>query len=517
MSTRDGGQPGDGPADARRRRGPGIRRMMVLVASCAALLWSWRQLTENYDPTIAEARSRRQRAFVQLSSGETAERLAAIDTLEMVRLGDDSVAVGPLVAALDDADPRVRLAVARALGSVTPGVITSADAVDLTTLSVNALGRGARDDNPDVRSMALISLGTIAATLPVAAVGMKPLFEKAMETLARGTEDPDADVRLAVIRVMTSRAFANRGGPQEELVAALADPSVRNRLAAIRELVHFDQGFDPWLERLLRLAEKDPEPEVRGACIEVLRQPMRHPPSLRSGVVPTLITATRSPEPKVRATAAHLLGRLGIDARTAVPDLMRLLNDPAVPALDPLEDYRSSVQRDPGSEAAIALGSIALGTLDEPRVIRAMIEVARGGPPLRRACIAETLGRFGLAAAEAIPILSEMLKDPGPLGSPADPETASIPQWTQRWAATSLMQITVGTPEAEEAVRAIVPLLDSRSYFVRWFATETLGHFGSQASGALPRLRQLQASDPNLRESASRAIGWIEALATVQP
>src|SRR5262249_36153605 len=71
----------DAPKRASRLQ-TGVRTLIVLVACCAAVLWAWRHLSENYDPVRSEARSIQERAIGALRSGRPAERLAAIVELQ---------------------------------------------------------------------------------------------------------------------------------------------------------------------------------------------------------------------------------------------------------------------------------------------------------------------------------------------------------------------------------------------------------------------------------------------------
>ena len=107
--------------------------------------------------------------------------------------------------------------------------------------------------------------------------------------------------------------------------------------------------------------------------------------------VPSLVHALKGRDKAARSSAARALGRLGPQAVQAVPDLLEALDD-----------------QDPTvyAEVAWALGHI--GPAAVPGLVRALGSAERA----RKLSGAWALGRIGPGASGAIPILSELAKDP---------------------------------------------------------------------------------------------------------
>src|SRR5262249_28749740 len=138
---------------------------------------------------------------------------------------------------------------------------------------------------------------------------------------------------------------------------------------------------------------------------------------------------------------------------------------------------------DPACMAADALGRIAPGSKATKEVVVALTEVARAGPRLRRGWAAFALGKFGTAAAEAIPSLIHVIKATGPSVGDRYNEDAAV------WA---LGQIAPDAPSADQAITALVSVLQSKSWESRATALKALRQFGPKAAMALPKIRALQ-------------------------
>jgi hypothetical protein len=94
--------------------------------------------------------------------------------------------------------------------------------------------------------------------------------------------------------------------------------------------------------------------------------------------------------------------------------------------------------------------------------------------------------------------------------APSDPTTWSEQQdW---WTATALGKIAPGTPQADQAVAALMKALESRTTHVATIPViKALARFRPPVHGAIPWLRELQQS-PNIvvRQSAAEALAIIE-------
>jgi HEAT repeat protein len=533
------GTEADSPKRVRRPQ-RGVRTLIVLVACCAVILWAWRYLSENYDPLFVESRSLQKQAIGLLGSSKPAERLAAIRELERPRAADSSTAVPPLIGALEDPvtevrvaaaealgsigfglvkqgsggetireaatalirclkdpEPAVRGAAAKTLGSIGPSVLKSGPGGETIRESATALIRCLKDPEPGVRAAAATSLGEIASPR-LASMATPPIdLEDVMDALVETLGDRDAKVRLAVIKALASHALES-GDPPKALAEGLKDESAENRAAVVSGLNLFRRGLDPWVPLLLRLAERDPDPSVRQQCFITLNYAFK-PPAITAAVVPALTASLRSEGAKVRSHVATLLSVFGADARAAIPELLRTLNEPLDPQVASVSGPFATV--DPASAAASALGRIAPGSAEAKEVIAALIEVARSGPLKRRGWAAYALGEFGPAAEEAVPVLIKAINDAAPDDKFEHEASAAL----------ALGKIAPDTPSADQAVAALLPVLQSEVWFSRMNAIEALRRFGPKAAAAIPRLRALK-NDRNveIRDAAAKALRTIE-------
>jgi HEAT repeat protein len=483
----------DAPKRSRRLQ-TGVRSLIALVACCAAVLWAWRYLAENSDPVRRENRSIQERAIRALRSGGPAERLAAIVQLERVGFEDSLISIPPLIRALEDPEAPVRVESAKALAFIGPELAKSPSGGGAIRDAATALIRCLKDPEPGVRSAATDSLGKI--TTPRLAAGATPPIDRGSvrDELIAMLGDRDAGVRLAAIESVASRF--SESGASEALAAALKDDSAKNRGAVIHGLLTVRKGLDPWVPILLRLAEQDPDPSVREQCLYTLSRALMPPPAITAAAVPALSASLKSADVKVRDRAAFLLGTFKADAVAAVPELLRVLNQPLAPSVKAVP---GPIDLDPGCVAALALGRIAPGSVEAKPVIAALTEVARSGPVIRRGWAASALGEFGPLAEEAVPVLIKVIKE-----STAEPGNETS-------AAVALGKIAPDTPSADQAVVALLPVLDSKFQSSRIGAIEALGRFGPRAAAAVPRIRALKDDrDAQVRQAAAKALPGID-------
>jgi HEAT repeat protein len=532
-----------GGSKRRPRFQTGVKSLLALVACAAAILWAWRNVSENSDPVRSEAREIQKRAISALHSEKPADRVAAIVELERLGMGDPTVSIPPLITVLDNPDKTVRLAAAEALGSIGKRVAKSGDgaiaclqATKALTLCLDAndnalrvaaasaigsigsslmnsgsaedvFGESApaliaclKDAEPAVRSAAAVCLGKIIPP-NLGSTATSPDVRKAvMDALPLALADPDAGVRRAVINAMT--AHTSGSDPPRALARALKDESAQNRVVAVNALAAFRQGLDPWLPILVQVAEHDPDPSVRLRCLIALGREFK-PPAVTSEVTPQVVSvltaSLKSDDAGLRGQVPLLLSEFGPDALAAVPDLLRVLSEPPGPAKERFQGGFAT--SDPASEAAFALSRIAPGSPEAKKVIAALIEVARSGPKSRRAFATYALAEFGPAAVECTPFLIDRL-------------TATEHQQffeNDASAAYTLSKITPGTQSAERAIAALMPLLESKDYFAQLQAIEALGRFGPAAAAAIPKIRALTTDrDAQIRNAAAKTLPLIE-------
>ena len=442
-----------------------VRGLLALVASCLLLVWVGSTIWDNLE---------RNESLRLIRSGTTDERRLAAGNLRLVtRDSEIDRAIAALMVALGDEDAQVR---AEAIGSLGSLVCQSRD-------------RGTASAEP----------GQLEKRIDVAMRGVIPMLS-----------DPDAGVRTAAViglAVMTSGAT-----PPPELVAALRDESALVRAAAARALVRFGSNLEPEIPILLAMMERD-EADVRRACAEALRAAQLTP-----ALVPTLIEFLGSPDRDVRSVTAELLGRIGPEARGAIPALITVLREPF--RREGSDRSRAGFVPDPDSSAARALGKMgpsreAIAALIEmiapekvERLLSAVPGIDQVGPPAVdiRAVFAELsriraavqgLGEIGPPAAAAVPALiaayNQALAHQHTLAQFAIP--------------AALGRIAPNTAAAPDAVAVLVRALDAKDRSMRLSAVQALGQFGQDASAAIPKLRALQDdSDTGVRSAAAKSL-----------
>ena len=219
----------------------------------------------------------------------------------------------------------------------------------------------------------LIHLGSVSerrkAAYDLGVVTEDTDIERVMAVLVRASEDRDVEVRAAAaasLSVLASeivrrpdRTPAEQGWTKRRLDVAtraltrgLSDPEPVVRASAVRGFGELGKSGKVALPPELFAALNDETSAVRQATFEVLGAVQLTP-----AAVPTLIEALGSRDREDRFHAAWLLGRLGPEAKSAVPALLAILKQP----FDLQEGKTTRLvdrTRDPACTAARALGQI---------------------------------------------------------------------------------------------------------------------------------------------------------------
>jgi HEAT repeat protein len=259
---------------------------------------------------------------------------------------------------------------------------------------------------------------------------------------------------------------------------------------------------------------------VRGACSKALIE-VRPTKAL----VPTLIGSLKSRDEGVRAHAAELLGRIGPEARGAVPALIAVWREP-FGREDRDRPDAVSWSRFAARKAAQALGKMGpsreaiAALLDEisaekvERVLAAPPTIGKSGSPtsvddrarlaasLRVSAAVGALGEIGPPAAAALPALIAAYKKS--LETRVVMGFNAIP--------VALGRIAPSSPLAPDVLAVLIRALDAQNSFTRQGAIEALERFGQEASAAFPKLRALQ-DDPDIyvRTAAAKSLTALEA------
>lgn len=196
-------------------------------------------------------------------------------------------------------------------------------------------------------------------------------------------------------------------------------------------------------------------------------------------------------------SAATALGRMGADAKEAVPQLVPLLDS-----------------QDASGEAARAIGQIG-GTEAVPDLIT---QLNSENEAVRRQ-VARALGAIGTEARDAVPNLIEIAKSSstgeerkdavqalGQIGSEAEaavPELLSLIDSEDAVSPSALDAIgQIGGPEATSE---LTTMLESQDVTTRTSAARALGNIGADAKDAVPALIELLKS-PNVEDRFYAAV-----------
>jgi HEAT repeat protein len=466
-----------------RRFQTGIRGLIVTVACCGVISWSARRFWESGHPAIAASRG--------LASPDPADRIRAARELTDAGATDPALAVPPLIAALDDPDMAVRIAIIEALGAIGGEAARGGSAGDAVQAAWAGLFRPLTDREPAVRAAAIVALMRITVS---AGVSVPIDRQAAVDAIAAGLRDGDDRVRLAALLALPICGWSCPVAPPAALIAFMERSSAGDRARAIRALAGFRRSLDPWLPFLLRGLQSE-DPEVVADCWAVFAR--ERPPAFSAAAILALVAAMGDRARIVRTRAARALDPHAKDPRAAVaiPALLALLKEPIDLDSDGLKGSPRGVSSasdfggwDPAPVAARVLGRLAPGTASAGPVIAALAEVVRSGHPFQRQSAIEALGEFGPAAEPAVPTLLEALRrEVASQGRPS--------HLNGFYAARALGRIAPQTRSADEALAVLIEALDSRSevaLLVRGAVINELPAFGARAAVAIPRLRALR-------------------------
>jgi HEAT repeat protein len=379
------------------------------------------------------------------------------------------------------------------------------------------------DRDPGVRAAAALGLGTLARRprlslpepdrLPAVVWSREHgsidymymnLTLPAREQLAR-LGDASSAVRRQAARTIY-------GSPDmtlpPELVRALQDESPEVRAAAASALRSFGTELDREIPTLIVMIERD-ETKVREACAAALAAawPTR-------ALIPALIGSLKSRDPEVRFHAAQLLGRIGPEARDAIPALIAVLNEPLgdeYPTWDPARGAARALGRmGPNQEAIAALVEVISPKKVEPLLAGFRRPVDVGLPAfdvrllvgaMRIMAAMDGLGDIGPAAVAAVPALIA-----------AYPKALEVRHtMAEKVIPAALARIAANSAMAADAVAVLIRALDSADDHFRLGAVEALGDFGADAAAAIPRLRALKEGRTFVSGAAAKSLAAIEA------
>ena len=446
-----------------------------------------------------------------LNDPDQAVRFAAFKALgsigpNVVKLGAGGDAVRGWATALIvvHQEPWMRCmeskAAINALRSIGSSLVQSGPDGATVRASAAALLECLKDPDPSVRSAAAISLGEI--TPPRSDLTEAPRIDRAtvMDALVEMLGDRDAGARRAAINAITSHPSGI--DPPKVLAEGFKDESAQNRAAAVSCLEVYRQGLDPWAPILLQLAERDPDRSVREQCFNTLSHAFK-PPAVTVAVVPVLAAGLKSKDAGVRLQLASVLSEFRAEVwPCGYPATCSAFCVGGSTPIGALAGEMTS----PLTFAIAQRAGSRWSSAEAKEVIAALIEVAHSGPERgvgwADVAAADALGKFGPAAVESLPVLIKFLK----VASADD-------RFNERHAsvATAIGKIAPETPAADQAVAALLPVLESKDWQCRRAAVNALSKFGPRAAPAIPKLRALKDDhNHDVKTGAVRALLAIE-------
>ena len=415
-------------------------------------------------------------------------RMRTVDALEHV----GGVAEGPLLVALDDADPEIRIRAAVALErlgvpdnlvrmiesgervpdamqtmvkfaaagpreflselaqhnsrQVRSALVTAAERTGRRDLADDLVRMVTGDTEPALRAQALTALSSL---------GIRDALPAALSALA----DDDHQVRTAAVEFVGAFGSADILGL---LHAQTADADPRVRAASMRALGRLGAPVgDADVSRLLH----DPDWTVREAAIITATEA-----SLRS-LLPDLVTLLGDTDPRVRRRAAVAVGILG--DTTTVPLLLAAFPDPS-------------------SEVSEAV-AVAVSRLD-PHAVSSLAEALVDSPDVEsKLALIHTLAR---SHADPDPVLHRLRADPSPAVR-----------------AAALDSLARRTRRSGEGVERVLPAIETGirdpDELVRATAVDAWSRLPPQDQPQLLLTLLEQDPSPLVRERAAVSIGLL--------
>lgn len=237
-----------------------------------------------------------------------------------------------------------------------------------------------------------------------------------------------------------------------------------------------------------------------------------------------LIEDLSGPDVAVRTNVANTLNKMGPKAKSAVPELIKLLSE------DNVDDIRKL--------AAFVLGGIGPDAKSAaPELIKLLSD---DNIDEVREFAAYALGQIGPEARSAVPELTKLLSEPGNklreraakalsvigksavAGSAVSTRTASeVQAWLAQLKSSNAQErrkaaFELGGAKAAEAVEPLLELLDDESEKVCGTAALALGRIGDKRA-LTPLIERLEDESAYVRASAAKALGSLGDKRAMKP
>lgn len=410
-------------------------------------------------------------------------RMRSVEALEHI----GATAEGPLMLALDDADPEIRIRAAVALErlGVPERIIAQIEGGSTSPEATEILVKFGLAGAREFLAEQLMHPSRTVREAVVKAIHRSQRHDLAPELMQLAASDPVPELRAQTFDIL--RQFAYRDAVPAA-IAGLGDHDQQVRAAAMRLVGELGEEG---VAELIRPKAGDPEPMVRAAAARALGQ-------LHSqDTQPELARLLHDPLPEVRAAAAEGVADGG--GAWATPELMRLLGD-----------------GDPGVRLAAAA---ALGRVGDRSVLPQLMRIFQTGSPEMRRVLAQSVARID---PESLPDLIDSLlesKDAESrlaiinlltlVRSPRTPELLGVVWQDANPAVRTAAANALGTFGGGQGLDLLSEGLNDRDEGVRAATINALlRHRPVQETG---RLIEMVRKDPSplVRERAALAVGLL--------
>jgi HEAT repeat protein len=439
-------------------------------------------------------------------------------TLQQIGPGPEGKAAVPaLIKALEDKKWSVRAIAAECLGRVGPDAKAALPALlkllkdeksQVRCEAAEAVGRirGGADPAAAIAALLDLLLREDRVTGNSCAYALVEIGEPAVPALVQALESKTTAREYAVI------ALQEAGPPAKAAVPALIrrlqeddDPHVRSPSAyALGRIGPAAKAALPALTKALR----DSDGHVRINAADALRRIDNS-----SAGVPALIEVCKDPGPSNRCTAAMVLGDFGPAAKDAVPALLELLkdSDPYIPSYAAFALWQVA-KHERAIPALIDTGPASefLGRIgpEAKAAVPALIRAAGDKDAFAAFRAIDALGRIGPEARTALPVIRPFLK------------SGDVRQVAAAFALWQIERSPEGIPVLIQALKYQGLKYDDddahRGDLIRWRAADALRDIGPQAKAAIPALRAaLYDEDMTVRHAAVGALKRINPQAAV--
>ncbi len=421
-------------------------------------------------------------------------------------------AVPDLLEGLRDPVPQVRWQCANALGNIGPAAKNAVP----TLLSLGT------DANSAVRRVAAESLAKI-----------KPAAMMPPPWLAKALVSRDLATRRDAI-YMLRRVGRSFTGALNYLAQALKDIDPLVRKEAVISLRNFGEEAKASISVLLKcMSDVD-----AGVRVETILTLGALKPTNYSEVTSQLIKALKDAHPGVRQEAAALIGRLGENAKSALPALVAAMKGKDVRLADAASDAMTGLGavsipefikalRDANEgvriRAARGLGGVAQHS---PQAIAALQAALKDKSVAVAQEAVKALGMAGGNNPAAILALQEALHHKnadvtrqaaealGRIGPDAIPGLVSLLEAKANAIRTAPPLVGSVQPTLAEVVERLTKGLKHESEFMRWHKAQQLGVLGAHAKKAVPALIQTLADgSPQVRSASAEALSKMGSIA----